>query len=115
MITKLLISLVLILVTLNVKAQFTGPSTTGNQIAVSQIADTRIGSYIIVTGNITSHLREEYYSFQDETGEIRIEIEDSVWKNREIGADAKVRLLAEVDTGLSGRYLWVKSLELVVE
>ncbi|MFT4654311.1 MAG: hypothetical protein ACI82S_001966 [Patiriisocius sp.] len=112
---KKLIPLVLVLVTLNVSAQYTGPSKAGNKLAVSQIADARLGSYIVVTGNITSHLTEEYYSFQDETGQIRVEIENSVWQSREVASETKVRLLAEIDTGLSGRYLWVKSLELVAD
>ena len=42
-----------------------------------------------------------------------MEIEDSVWKNRPVGPNDRVRLVAEVDQGSRGRYLWVKSLTLV--
>jgi len=109
---KIMISVILVIMTLSVSAQFTGPSAKGNKTTVSQIADARLGTYITVLGNITSHLREDYYTFKDETGEIRVEIESSVWQSREIGAETKVRLLGEIDTGLTGRYLWIKSLEL---
>lgn len=44
---------------------------------------------------------------------MRVEIENSVWKNRKIGPETKVRLLSEVDRGAAGRYLWVKSLQVV--
>lgn len=58
--------------------------------------------------------RENYYTFRDETGEIRVEIAPSVWQNRQVGPDTKVRLLAEVDRNLAGTvYLWVKSLTII--
>jgi uncharacterized protein (TIGR00156 family) len=110
---RVLVSLFLVLLTFNAAAQFTGPSATGQEITVAQISDTRLGSYITVTGNIVAHQREEYFTFRDATGEIRVEIENAVWQNRRIGPETKVRLLAEIDMGLTGRYLWVKSLQIV--
>lgn len=110
---KKLIPVMLVLVSLGATAQYTGPSAKGNNLAVAQIADSRMGSYVVVTGYISSHLREDYYNFKDESGEIRVEIESSVWQGRDVGAQTKVRLLAEIDTSLRGRYLWVKSLDLV--
>ena len=112
---KNLIPFVLVLVSLNISAKYIGPNATENTLAVSQISDARLGSYIVVTGNITSHLREEYYNFQDESGQIRVEIEDSIWQSREVASETKVRMQAEIEFGLSGRYLWVTSLELVAD
>jgi uncharacterized protein (TIGR00156 family) len=110
---KLLVSLFLGLLTLNAWAQFTGPGATGQEITVAQIADTRLGSYVTVTGNIVAHQREDYFTFRDATGEIRVEIGNSVWQNRKIAPETKVRLLGEIDRGPAGRYLWVKSLQVV--
>jgi uncharacterized protein (TIGR00156 family) len=45
---------------------------------VEQARNAPIDRYVIVTGNIISHLRENYYIFQDKTGEIRVEIENQV-------------------------------------
>jgi len=94
-------------------AQFTGPGATGSATSVAQVSAARLGSYVTVTGHIVAHQREDYYTFRDQTGEIRVEIERSVWQNRQIGPETKVRLRAEVDRGYTGRYLWVESLEVV--
>jgi uncharacterized protein (TIGR00156 family) len=94
-------------------AQFVGPEVTGRTGTVEQIADSRLGSYITVTGNIVAHQREDYFSFRDATGEIRVEIEPSLWAGRKVDASTTVRLLGEVGRGPQGRYLWVKSLDVV--
>jgi uncharacterized protein (TIGR00156 family) len=109
----LAVFLLLSLIAMNAMAQFTGPSAAGQSATVGQVYQARLGSYVTVTGHIVDHLREDYFTFRDDTGEIRVEIQNSVWQNRQIGPDTKVRLLAEIDQGFAGRYLWVKSLEVV--
>ncbi len=111
--TRLLVPLVLALLASSGWAQFTGPGATGREATVAQVAQARLGSYVTVTGNVVAHLREDYYTFRDATGDIRVEIEGSVWQNRKVGPETKVRLLAEIDTGPAGRYLWVKSLQVI--
>ena len=94
--------------------QFAGPEAPGEVTTVQEVTSARIGSYVTVVGNVVNHLREDYYTFRDETGEIRVEIPHRVWQNRTVTPDTRVRLLAEVDRNLAGvRYLWVKSLEIV--
>jgi uncharacterized protein (TIGR00156 family) len=80
---------------------------------VAQVAGVRLGSYITVTGNIVAHKRQNYFTFQDGMGGVRIGIENSVWQNRKAGPENKVRLLTEVDRGPGGRHLWVKSLQVI--
>jgi uncharacterized protein (TIGR00156 family) len=94
-------------------AQFTGPSVAGQISTVNQISQLRLGSYVTLNGAIINHQRGDYFTFKDASGEIRIEIENSVWQGREVSPETKVRILAEVDQGPSGRYLWVKSLDIV--
>ena len=94
--------------------QFVGPEASRQVSTVQEANRARIGSCVAVVGNIDNHLREDYYTFGDETGEIRVEITDRVWQNRADTPGKKVRILAEVDRNLAGtRYLWVKSLEIV--
>ena len=94
-------------------AEFTGPSATGRISTVEDARNAPVHTYVTVTGNIVAHLREDYYTFRDETGEVRVEIEPPVWRNRKIGPDTKVRLVAEVDRNAAGTiYLWVESLEI---
>lgn len=93
-------------------AQFTGPSESGQMSTVEQAHNASINTYVTINGHIVSHLREDYYTFRDESGDIRVEIPTQVWQNRRIGPETQVRLIAEVDRTLVGtRYLWVKSLE----
>jgi len=110
---KMLVFLLLSLLGSTATAQFTGPGATGRESTVAQVADMRLGSYVTVTGNVVAHQRQNYFTFRDGTGEIRVEIENSVWQNRQVGPETTVRLLGEVDRGVAGRYLWVKSLQIV--
>lgn len=94
-------------------AQFTGPSVTGGEATVAAAQDARLGSYHRLKGNIVSHLRESSYMFRDSTGEIRVEIAPGRFAGQQIGPDDTVRIMGEVDRGIAGRYIWVKSLQLV--
>lgn len=93
-------------------AQFTGPSVQGQGATAAAVQDKRIGNYVTLTGRITAHLREDYYRFADDSGEVRVEIPRRPWRGREIGPETTVRPLGEVDRNRSGtRYVWVKSLD----
>lgn len=110
---KFLFALCLGLATAGASAQFVGPEIPGRVATVDQIRDLRLGSYVTVTGQIVAHQRRDYFLFRDGTGEIRVEIEPSLWAGRKVGATTRVQLLGEVDVGSAGRYLWVKSLDVV--
>jgi uncharacterized protein (TIGR00156 family) len=98
----------------SVSAQFTGPGPKSDVRTVEEARKAQINTYVTVTGLIVAHLREDYYTFKDETGEVRVEIEDRVWENREVGPEIQIRIVAEVDRTLVGAvYLWVKSLEII--
>ncbi|AHG18711.1 hypothetical protein Z042_03125 [Chania multitudinisentens RB-25] len=113
---KKIVSIVLLsssLLIFNAAANFTGPSATGQASTVQQAMNTRVGSYITLTGHIVAHQRGDYFTFRDDSGTLRVEIEDSVWRGRNVGPETRVRLLGEVDNGPAGRYLWVKSLDVI--
>ena len=97
----------------SVHAQFTGPSVTGRETTVANIANVRAGSYVTLTGNIVTHLREEYFMFRDASGEVRVEIDDSLWQGRKVGPETRVRLMGEVERSIKGRYVDVKTLEIL--
>ncbi len=109
--TYLLMALVLL--SAPTLAQFTGPSVSGQASTVAQISQSRIGSYATLSGAIVAHQRGDYFTFRDASGEIRVEIESTVWKGRAVSPETKVRILAEIEQGSGGRYLWVKSLEII--
>jgi len=94
-------------------AQFSGPSQRREPVTVEQVRQTLPGRYVTVVGNIVAHQRENYYTFRDATGEIRVEIEPHVWQGREITPDIRVRLTGEIDASVRGRYIWVETLQIV--
>ena len=63
-------------------------------------------------GNLVSHLREDHYMFGDKTGEIRVEISPGRFGGKQVGPEDSVAIMGEIDQGLRGRYIWVKSLSL---
>jgi len=97
----------------NAIAQFTGPSATGQPSTVAEVQKANWGSYVILTGNIVEHQRQDYFTFRDQTGDIRVEIEVGTWQGRPVNPQTRVRLLGEVDRGVTGRYVWVKSLDVI--
>lgn len=94
-------------------AQFTGPSATGRPATVADANRARIGTYVTLTGNIVNHQRSDYFTFRDNTGEIRVEIASNVWGGRQVGPTDQVRIMGEVDTSPRGRYVWVKTLDVL--
>ena len=94
-------------------AQFTGPSAQGKTSTVAATRNLRLGSYVTLTGNVVTHLREEYFTFRDKTGEIRVEIPEKVWRGQNVSPTTSVRIMGEVSRGWTGRYVWVKSLDIV--
>ena len=102
-----------LLITSSAFAGFTGPSVGGRDVTVSQIRQIPIGTYVSLTGNIIEHLREDYFTFRDSTGTIRVEIAKSVWGNSDVSPETKIRILGEVDSNAGGRYIWVKTLTVV--
>jgi uncharacterized protein (TIGR00156 family) len=96
-------------------AQFTGPSavTSSRHSTVAAVSRARPGSYVTLKGTVVSHQRSNYFLFRDATGDIRVEIDSSVFAGRAVTPETRVRLVGEVDVGLAGRYVWVQSLDIL--
>jgi uncharacterized protein (TIGR00156 family) len=83
-------------------AQFRGLSVTGRISTVEEARNAPVDTYVTVMGNIVAHRREKDFTLRDQTGEVRMEIEAPVLRNRKIGPDTKVRLVAEIDRNAAG-------------
>ena len=108
-----LVCVMALVVATPVAAQFTGPGAAGAEMTVAQAVAARAGTYVTLVGNIVAHQREDYFTFRDASGDIRVEVAAEVFQNRPVAPETNVRLLGEVDTGRSGPYVWVKSLEVL--
>ena len=60
---------------------FTGCNSETNPdvVSVSQAKNLRDGTYVQMTGSIIGSLANEWYTFQDSSGIIQVEIESEVW------------------------------------
>jgi uncharacterized protein (TIGR00156 family) len=107
-------ALPLLLLSGTAAAQFTGPVVDRPTLTVKEAREARVGTYAVVSGQIINQLREDYYTFRDESGEIRVENAPNLWKGRRVSPETTVRLFVEVDSNIFGRrYLWVESIEIV--
>lgn len=94
-------------------AQFTGPSSSASPSTVAGVADARLGSDVTLTGFVVEHQRDDYYTFRDDSGDIRVEIDRRTWGGRKVGPTDKVRITGEVERGWRGRYIDVETLEVL--
>jgi uncharacterized protein (TIGR00156 family) len=93
-------------------AQFVG-SGGGEEISVEEALSTPLNTYVTVTGSILEHLGEEYYLLADDSGEIRVEIPNALWRGTRVESTDTVRIRGEVDEDSEGIYLWVVTIDLV--
>lgn len=110
-----LVTVAALVVATAASAQFTGPTTNtrAQPSTVAQVASARPGSYVILTGNIVERQREDYFTFRDSTGTIRVEIEDEVFAGRKVTPETNVRITGEIERGFSGRYIDADRLEIL--
>lgn len=94
-------------------AQFTGPSASPSPATVAELANVRIGNDVTLAGHIVEHQREDYYTFRDDTGDIRVEIDRRTWNGREVGPTDKVRISGEIERDWRGRYIDVERLDVL--
>ena len=109
MLKILLVLLLMLSATVSASAQFVGPGLTriGGKVTVAQVAEIRPGTQVILTGNFVQRYRQDYYRFRDETGEILVEVDRRLWRNRLIGPHTPVQITGEVERGglLRGRHV----------
>ena len=53
--------------------------------------------YVRLVGYITEHIKEDKYTFKDDTGTIQIEIEHEIWKGLSVDETEQVMIEGEVD------------------
>jgi len=90
---------------------FTGPSGQGTSGAtrnyrtatVSQLQGIGGKSYVMLNGYVVGSVGGKHYTFRDDTGEVRVEIERSAWRGVTVSATDRVELLVEVERKRNGR------------
>lgn len=95
-------------------AQFEGPGAAGRVTTVAQASrSARLGSYVTLTGSIVEHRREDYFTFKDGSGRIRVEIPPGVFRGQKVTPSTTIRITGEVERSFTGRYIYVKALDVL--
>lgn len=88
---------------------YTGAADTANLTTVKQIESLPGDSYVTMQGKIISKIGHEKYMFQDETGTIKIEIDDDDWNGISVGPENTIQIQGEVDKS------WTKPTKIEVD
>lgn len=95
--TFLLLPLVLGIVT-SATAQFVGPGAPDAPTTVQSILDSpQDDQTVTLQGTVLEKVGNEKYAFSDDTGQIRIEIDDDVFPPQRITPDMTVEIYGEVE------------------
>jgi len=93
---------------------FEGPRATHKLVdSVNSIGITRINSYVLLEGFLINQIKEDYYTFKDDTGEITVEIYYRYFRNQTITPKTKIRIQGEVDRKWNKTYIYVNYLEII--
>lgn len=91
------------LVSTGAMAAYTGPGADAQITTASAVKDAQEGAKAQLTGKLTKSLGDEKYQFQDESGEVIVEIDDDLLRNIQIDENTPVVLVGEVDDDWNGQ------------
>lgn len=80
-----------------VYAGFEGPGSEPHIGTVESVLTMSDDMPVTVQGKLTEKLEEEHFIFKDSTGEIEVEIDDDLLKERIITPENKIQITGEVD------------------
>ena len=69
-------------------------------VSVEQAKNAKDDTYVVLQGYIEKSLGDEKYLFRDETGAVKIEIEDKKFRGLTVYPDDFVQISGEVDKGI---------------
>ena len=85
---------------------YRGPGVTA--ITVAEAKKLRDDAPVVLRGNITRFLGDENYLFSDGSGNIVIEIDDTLWNGLSVDQNDTVEIAGEIDKDLKGVKVEVK-------
>ena len=95
-------------------AQFVGPTQGGQETVAGVLSHPVDDQYVTLKGRVTSRISHEKYWFSDNTGTIRVEIDDDVFAGRQINPNVQIQISGKVDKEFfQDPKIDVKSLEII--
>ncbi|MGY4675987.1 YgiW/YdeI family stress tolerance OB fold protein [Ursidibacter arcticus] len=90
-----------------------GANTPSQTISIKQALSARDDSYVTIEGRILSQIDNDEYIIADESGQIRVEIDNHIWRGQNVSSQDKVRLYGEIDNEWNKTELKVRELTIV--
>ena len=82
------------------KSGFVGPQAEPQMVSVAEAKNMNDEARILIKGHIVSALGDEDYMFKDDSGSIKVEIDEDLWRGITVKPEDKVEILGEVDRHL---------------
>jgi uncharacterized protein (TIGR00156 family) len=112
---KILTAVTLILSSQWAMAAFVGPSDSAGVTSAAEAEKASDDTPVQLEGYIVKQLDQEHYEFRDNSGTIKVDIDQKRWPAQQVTPQTKVRLSGKVDrsrwTGFDD--VEVKSLEII--
>ena len=87
---------------MNLNAGFVGKGNSTKINTVVKVKYAEDGQLIILTGHIVEKIGDQSYLFKDDTGEIKVQIDNYLWGNIEVKSDTLIRIYGELGNGNLG-------------
>ena len=94
-------------------AEFTGPGEVGSFDTVAKANEAPDDTVVAIEGFIVKQLTQETYTFQDDTGQISIEIDQEDMPVQKITPKTKLKIYGEIDTEMMTRQISVERMEIL--
>ncbi|MDI6025907.1 NirD/YgiW/YdeI family stress tolerance protein [Corticibacterium sp. UT-5YL-CI-8] len=86
-------------------AQFSDSIRSEAVATVEGTRSARYGDRVSLTGSLKSEIRRAQYLFRDETGEIRVRIEQEFWRGRKVTYQNILNIRGMVRSDVRGRFI----------
>lgn len=93
--------------------QVFGANLPTNTITVKQALDAKDDSYVTLEGSILSKVDDDEYVLADASGQIRVEIDDHIWRGQSVTSQDKIRVYGEIDKEWNKTELKVRELTIL--
>ncbi|OOR98467.1 hypothetical protein B0187_08460 [Haemophilus paracuniculus] len=77
-----------------------GKSVASQSATISKVAQAkkaRDNARFVISGNIINQLGDDEFTFKDETGTIRIDVDDRAWRGLNVSPKDRIRISGKVD------------------
>ncbi|WP_025822687.1 NirD/YgiW/YdeI family stress tolerance protein [Shewanella marina] len=101
------------LMAVSAEAAYEGPEQSSKATTAAAALHSKDDTMVELTGNIVKSLGDEKYLFRDKTGEIEVEIENSLWRHIIVTEATVVKLRGELDDKWQGKEVEIDSISII--